>query len=207
MKVQVGALDPYKFTYPLTIDGDLWRTVHVSIFGKAPKFPEASLEELEEKFRILEFKGVKNFLLRRLAMKNYHSAELIEALAKRGVEESVCAPLLAEFSQQGYLNDEAWLSSYIRALRQQRFGFRAIAMKLRTKRIAETEALAGIQLVKESEGEDQNERHSIARLLATRYRSRVLTDRKEQQKVIAALVRKGFALDDIFAVLKQASTL
>lgn len=204
MKVEIGPFDSYKLTYPLLIDGDLWHTVHVSIFGKSPKFPDTSQEELDEMFRILERKGSKSFLLRRLAMKNYHSSQLTAALKKREVDESTISSLLAEFSQLGYLNDSAWLSSYIRTLRQQRFGFRAIAMKMRVKEIDEQEAIEAIKIVKENEGEEENEQHSIARLLSTRYRSRNLTDRKEQQKVIAGLMRKGFSLDDIFKVLRQS---
>lgn len=207
MKVEIGAVDPYKFTYPLLINGDLWHQVHASIFGKFPKFPETySQEELDELFSLLERKGAKNFLLRRLAMKNYHSTELLAALAKRGVDEAVSLPLLAEFSQQGYLNDEAWLNSSIRALRQQRFGFKAIEMKMRMKGIREEEVLIAIKAIKESEGEEDGERHSIVRLLETRYRSRDLSDRKEKQKVIAGLMRKGFSLDDIFGVLKTYSS-
>lgn len=203
MKVEVGKLDPYKFTLPLMIDGDLWHTAHVSIFGKSPKFPEASMEELEEKYRALEYKGAKSFLLRRLAMKNYHSTELTAALMKREVHESAIISILDEFSQLGYLDDKAWLGSSIRSLRQQRFGFKAIAMKMRVKGIEEHEVLEAIKIVKESEGEEENEQHSITRLLDTRYRSRDLSDRKEKQKVVNGLMRKGFSLDDIFTVLKE----
>lgn len=203
MKVEIGALDPYKLTVSLLIDGELWHTVHISIFGKFPKFPEAPQNELDEHFRALERKGAKSFLLRRLAMKNYHSTELTAALEKRGVDKSISLSLIAEFAEQGYLNDEAWLSSYIRSLRQQRFGYKAIEMKMRVKGIGEQEALAAIKIAKENEG-GEDERHSITRLLATRYRSRDLSDRKEQQKVVAGLMRKGFSLEDIFEVLNSA---
>lgn len=205
MKVEVGAIDPYKFTYSLFINGDLWRKAHVSILGRFPKFTGTSKEELDEQFNTLECKGAKNFLLRRLAMKNYHSTELIAALAKRGVDEAVSLPLLDEFSRQGYLNDEGWLNSYIRSLRQQRFGFKAIEMKLRVKGIEGEEARSAVSRIRESEGEEENEHHSIVRLLETRYRSRDLSDKKEKQKVIAGLMRKGFALDDIFEALKMQS--
>lgn len=202
MKVTIGTLDPYKLTYPLSIDGDVWRTVHVSIFGKSPKFPEASQQEIEEKFAELERKGTKNFLLRRLAMKNYHSVELIEALEKRGVNKETSLLYINEFSHLGYLNDSAWVSSRIRLMRQQRFGFKAIAMKLRQKGLEEQEVLIAIQAVKEQEGEEDNERASISRLLETKYRTRDLSNWKERQKVVQALIRKGFSFDDVFAVLK-----
>lgn len=204
MKVAIGEIDAYRSTYPLLIDGEVWQTVHLSIFGKFPKFPEGSKEELEERFKALEYKGAKNFILRRLAMKNYHSAELIEALSKRQVDMTVIRSLLAEFIGLGYSDDEAWLNSYIRSLRNRRFGFRSIEIKLRGKGIETSEILEAIETVKASEGEEENERHSIDRLLASRYKNRDLSDRKEQQKVIAGLMRKGFSCDDIFAAMKEA---
>jgi regulatory protein len=203
MKVSLGPLDFYKKNYPILIEEDVWRTVHISIFGKKPSFPNVSLEELEDQFARLEYKGAKAFLLRRLALKNYHSEELRKALKQREVTSTTIDTLLGEFQAQGYLNDVAWLSSFIRTLRLQRFGFKAIILKLRMRGISEDEVLNSIEDLKESEDDDSDERASIKKLLLTRYRSRELSEKKERDKIIAALVRKGYQLDDIFAVIKS----
>lgn len=203
MKVSLGVLDVYKKTYPLSIDEDLWRTVHISIFGKRPSFPDAQLEELEDHFTRLEYKGAKAFLLRRLALKSYHSEELRKALKEREVSPATIDKLLGEFQSQGYINDGAWVSSFVRSLRLQRFGFKAIALKLRMKGISGEEALNVVEALKESEDDESDERASIKKLLETRYRSRELSEKKERDKVIGALARKGYQLGDIFAVLKS----
>lgn len=202
MKISLGVFDAYKKNYPLLIDGEIWRTLHISIFGKKPSFREASFKDLEEQFKHLEYKGAKAFLLRRLALKNYHSEELKKALREREVSVDTIDKLLTEFQIQGYLNDTAWLSSFIRSLRLQRNSFKAILLKLRLRGISEKEALSSIEILKESEDEGTDERASIKKLLSTRYRSRQLSEKKERDKVIGALARKGYQLDDIFAVLK-----
>lgn len=193
MKVSLGFLDVYKKTYSLSIDGDLWRTVHISIFGKKPSFPDVQIEELKDHFTRLEYKGARTFLLRRLALKSYHSEELRKALREREVTSATIDKLLEEFQSQGYINDSAWVSSFVRSLRLQRFGSRAIIQKLRMKGISSDEI----------EEDATDERAPIKKLLETRYRSRDLSEKKERDKVIGALARKGFQLDDIFAVLQE----
>ncbi len=203
MKVEIGLIDKYKNTYPLIIEENVWHTVHLSIFGKSPSFPDASEEELNNRFELLEYKGAKAFVLRRISQKNYHSQELIAALAKRNVSKDIALRIVSEFLAQGYLNDSGWLTSFVRIMRAQRFGFNAIMLKLRHKGISKEEALAAIEIFQEAESEEDNSKSSIEQLLNSRYRSRDLSDRKERDKVIAALMRKGYDLNDIFEVLKS----
>ncbi len=92
MKVKLGDIDKYKNTYSLIIDEEVWQTVHLSIFGRSPSFPNTTEEELNSRFELLEYKGAKAFVLRRLSQKNYHSQELLGALAKRSVSKvTACA--------------------------------------------------------------------------------------------------------------------
>lgn len=203
MKVEIGAIDKYKNTYPLVIEDEVWHTVHLSIFGRSPSFPNVSTEELDARFDLLEYKGAKSFVLRRLSQKNYHSQELIAALSKRHVTKEISEKIVQEFAVQGYLNDATWLASFVRVLRSQRFGFKAILLKLMHKGIPKREAVEAISLIQENESEDQSTKASIEQLLNTRYRNRQLSDRKERDKVIAALMRKGYELNEIFEVLKN----
>lgn len=203
MKVASGEIDKYKNTYPLVVEDEVWRTVHVSIFGRSPTFSCSSAAELNARFDLLEYKGGKSFILRRLSQKNYHSQELMAALSKRNVSKEVSERIVQEFVAQGYLNDATWLASFVRVLRCQRFGFKAILLKLMHKGIPKEEALEAISLFQENEGEVDSTKASIEQLLQTRYRNRQLTDRKERDKVIAALMRKGYELNEIFEVLKK----
>ncbi len=68
--------------------------------------------------------------------------------------------------------------------------------------ITKEEASETIEIFRESESEEDNSKSSIEKLLDSRYRSRDLSDRKERDKVIAGLMRKGHDLKDIFEVLK-----
>lgn len=202
--VECGKADQYKKTFPLLIDGAIWRTVHLSIFSQSCRFPNDSMEELERHFQALELKGAKLFALRRLSLRNYHSSELSQALKKREVSPATIASLIGEFQKLGYIDDDLWLAAAIRALRAKKMGYKAIQWKLVQKGVPEEQIIQSIAQSKQAEGEEQNERLSIQNLLSTRYRNRQLQDRKERQKVIAALVRKGFELEDIFAVLKES---
>jgi regulatory protein len=201
ISIELGSIDPYQKTYALMRDGQEWRIVHLSIFGKAPAFPEGTLAKIEERFTELELKGAKLFLLRRLALKSYHSSELHELLAERKVTTKTICQLIAEFTKQGYINDESWLCSTIRSLRQRRFGFKVIAFRLRSKGIEDSDIETAIQAYKDTEQSTPDDRTMIKHLLSTRYAKQQLSNRKERQKVIAALARKGFTFDDIFAVL------
>ncbi|MBA3602869.1 MAG: RecX family transcriptional regulator [Parachlamydiaceae bacterium] len=202
MKVKLGDIDKYKNTYSLIIDEEVWQTVHLSIFGRSPSFPNTTEEELNSRFELLEYKGAKAFVLRRLSQKNYHSQELLGALAKRSVSKVTAVRIISEFTAQGYLNDSGWLSSFVRTLRSQRFGFKSILLKLMHRGITKEEASETIEIFRESESEEDNSKSSIEKLLDSRYRSRDLSDRKERDKVIAGLMRKGHDLKDIFEVLK-----
>ncbi len=206
MKVEIGAIDKYQNTYPLIVDEDIWQTVHLSIFGRSPSFPDATSDELELRFKQLEYKGARSFLIKRLSQKNYHSQELLDALDKRHVSQDVSKQIIQEFVTQGYLNDSGWLSSFVRGMRLQRFGFKAILSKLMHKGISKEEASEAIEKFQEVEGQENNSLHSIEQLLNTRYRHRQLSDRKERDKVIAGLVRKGYELNEIFEVLKKNRT-
>lgn len=197
MKISCCASTEQPQRISLLIDGEPWRDVHPAIFGSKPKLLGADLKECKEKFDELEYKGAKRFMLKRLSLKSYYSGELESALSERLVSPSTTAKVIDEFTQLGYLNDCEWIKSTILRLQRQKCGPRAIAMKLYAKGIDKETARAAI----ESYCDDAAQQENIHRLLASRYRSRNLADPKEKQKVVAALMRKGYALNQIFEAL------
>jgi regulatory protein len=95
----------------------------------------------------------------------------------------------------GVIDDEAWVASFVRS-QSKRCGLRIIQQKLRAKGIsADTSSFAGDSPAAENE--------AILHLLNTRYRKKDLSQTKEKQKVIASLMRKGFAYQQIIAALQN----
>jgi regulatory protein len=139
-----------------------------------------------------EYQQTKQYVLRRLAAQNYHSNQLKKLLAERCVQVSTINRVVADCLGWGYLNDAAWLESFVRS-RLKRQGAQAILSKLYAKGIPLDTARAEIE---KWQNPDQ-EAEAISKLLRTRFRSKNLQDRKERQKVIASLMRKGFKLSAI----------
>lgn len=187
----------------LLIDGEPWHVVHPSIIGYKPKFSGENLQECQEKFDLLEYKGAKRFVLKRLSLKSYYSGELITALKERLVSSSTIDAVIADFTRLGYINDQEWVVSAVRRLQCQKCGPKAIAMKLYAKGVAKEAVRTAIDAC----CDDASQQMNIHRLLASRYRSRDLSVPKEKQKVAAALMRKGYALNQIFEVMRQVSRL
>jgi regulatory protein len=178
-------------------DGDPWRDVHLSIFGRRPQLPKnsATLTELSEFFFSLEFRQSRLFALRRLAAQSLPSSGLARLLRQRLVSEQTIERLIEELRQLGYLNDQDWTDSYVRRQMERRVGPRLIAQKLKEKGIAKMQhSLAKAH-------DEENQKKAIHNLLNTRYRSRNLTNFKEKRKLIAALMRRGFDLPVILEYL------
>lgn len=178
----------------IKLDGELFRKLHVSIIGSAPELPaEADEETLAAHITRLETHGSRQYALRKVAAQAMLSMQLRDALKERGVKPQIIAPIIDEFQQSGYLNDDDWIASYVRVQKLKKAGPQAIFQKLRMKGVPE-------ELVKSHLQED-NPQDRIKQLIATKYSGRNLDDYKERQKVIAALARKGYSFDDILNVL------
>lgn len=136
---------------------------------------------------------VKNYVVKRLSLRSFAVCELAKELRKKKVGENHIQTLLQEFSQLGYLNDETWLENFISACSRKKLGPHAIAQKLYQKGFPQSQIEPLIAALDPKE--------SLAKLLATKYKNRDLSDYKERQKVIASLCRKGFPLEDILAAL------
>lgn len=185
----------------ISIDGDLWRNIHTSIFGLRPSLPKNcySIEQFAEKFAAIEYRQAKYYAIKRLSQLSLPSAKLIKSLKERLVSESVISRLIAELLEAGYINDREWTASYVRIQSQRNIGPRAIAQKLAAKGMASTQV---VELLRESQT-DEIQRNTIRHLLATRYRTRNLGDFRDKRKVVASLVRRGFDLSLILNVLGE----
>lgn len=185
--------------WEIIIEGESWREVHRTIFGRKPIFPPLSSEnDYLTIFDEFEYKRVKGYVLWRLSTQSYHSEQLAKMLRERLVQSKTIERVLREFQEAGFLDDQAWLKSFVR-LHQKRYGLRLILAKLQAKGLS---ANTLRQLTIEGQNPEE-EVQAIRHLILTRYRKKNLNDYKEKQKVVAALMRKGYAFDQIQAALRE----
>lgn len=190
---------PYKKdVFTLFINEEPWKEIHASIFGKTPQL-DALIEPLDIKFQELELCLSKNFALRRLVQRNFSSYEMEKLLYERLVSKETVHKIVQELVESGYINDQDWISGFIRRNIEKKQGFKNIAMKLRAKGIPEREIESKLSDL----AEEGSQSASIKKLLETKYRSRDFSDYREKQKVIASLIRRGFSYEDIHAVISH----
>lgn len=145
----------------------------------------------------MTYEEAKRLAYRKLAMRSFYSKELAEQLIERGATSDVAQTVIKELTTLGYLNDREWIEGTIRSLLRRKYGPKAIAYKLSMKGIPEDEFSEFIEKTAENQSEQ------ITLLLESKYRLRDLTDFKERQKVIAAVLRKGFSLSEVIKVIEK----
>lgn len=185
------------------MDGDDWRDIHRSIFGIKPKIANCypSFNELEEWFSQAEMGGAKKFALSRLALKSYPSSELRKALHRVMVRESTIEKVLLECVERGYVDDQDWMTRFIKHQVNRKAGPLLIAAKLRSKGITEEEISKAFR-------ENQpmlSGSSQIVSLIQRRYSKEDLADFRTRRKVFAALMRKGFHPQEILETLDNYS--
>jgi regulatory protein len=193
----------HKSTLTITWEGEPWRNVHTAIFGRKPIFPQCStLDEFEQEFTKIEYKLAKAYAFRRLAAMSMLSTSLAKSLRTRFVSQDVTDRIINELVALGYLNDQEWTNRFVRVQTQKKMGFRGIAAKLASKGIS-------AELFEEYTCDvscEKDQRALIQELLANKYRSRNVSDFRERQKVVAALVRRGFEANEVLDVLRNFRT-
>lgn len=182
-------------------DGEPWRDVHMSIFGRRPSLPQGcqTQTQFEEEFRTLECLLAKRYALKRLSTQAMLSTRLSRSLKERLVSENAIEIVIYELRELGLLNDKEWVASFVRVQTSRRVGPRAIAQKLAGKGVRGgnvAEALDGMW-------DPAEQKKGIRHLLNTRYAKRNLKDPRERQKVIASLARRGFELSEILSLVKD----
>ncbi len=180
--------------WEIWVEEEKWREGHRSIFGRKPAFPSCSSpEELPAVFDAFEYRRVKGYVLWRLSQQSYHSEQLRKLLQGRFVQPPTIEKVIQELKGSGYLDDRAWLQGFMRG-QERRYGLPLILLKLRAKGLSSSTLQT---LAAEWERDPQQEIEAIQHLLKTRYRSKDLTQYKEKQKVVAALLRKGYSFEQI----------
>ncbi len=182
----------------ISVDGEPWREGSVSILTRRPHLPKVCviLEELSAIYAELEYKGAKRYACKKLAAQSLCSFDLVRSLTLKLVSQEITERIVKELDELGYLNDQAWMESFIRLQQQRHVGSKIIAHKLRLKGFSEEQIKAVLQ--------GQSEEEAIKSLIKKRYASKDMANYSERNKVVAALARKGFSLEQILAVVRRS---
>lgn len=175
-----------RFTH-VNLNGEPWRTLASSLLKGASGLAASysSLQVWTNTWNEWEAKKVKAIAYYKLSQKQYFSEELQKKLLSLGFLESAVEKALQEISSFGYLNDAENVESLISRAVRLRKGPRWIQQKLFEK---------GIHL-------PQNlEEYYPKKIRLANIRDLMQNNRKEKQKVIASLIRKGYLLEDIISV-------
>lgn len=187
-----------KDCWEIFVDGEKWREVHRTIFGKNPVLSSPSSEKnLQSMFDELEYQRAKKYVLWRLSAQNYHSQLLSQLLRARLVQDHTINRVIDDCHKMHLLNDDSWLQSFMKK-ELKRYSLRVVLRKLHAKGFV-SETLEDLA----QEWNSENEVMAIWHLLQTKYKKKDLTEVKERQKCIAALMRKGYSYEKIKRALND----
>lgn len=128
---------------------------------------------------------IRNKAFSLLARQAYFSKQLFCKLKEKGYLEGEIKALIADFEKRGWLNDQELAARYVERQKEKGYGPRVIQMKLREK--------AGDLDVELIESEEP-----IKALLEKKYKKELPA---KKDKVVAALLRRGFSYELIKQVL------
>lgn len=185
----------------LIVEGEMWKEVYKPLFGKYLNelMRSHSLEELEEKFQKIEAKAAKFEALRLLSARSRFSGEIRRKLEEKGISASCIENTIAECVRLGYLDDAEQTRLLVLREQEKGYGPRRIALKMKTRKAAVDPSMAAEIL----HGMKKNQESGLQILLEKRFKKFSLKDPKERQKVIRALLRKGFDLSSILKALQR----
>ncbi|CAF23076.1 regulatory protein RecX [Candidatus Protochlamydia amoebophila] len=199
LKIEVKPHEWRKELFTLYINEERERDIHSSIFGKKPILPTClQLSDWKEMFDRWEYKRTRNYVIWRLSNQSYHSEQLQKLLKDKLVQPVTIQKVIQECKIAGYLNDEDWISSFMRS-HQKKHSLRSILVKLQTKGLTRE----SLEQIKQEWNQSDQEKNGILTLLRTRYQHQNLRDFVIKQKVVTALMRKGYSFDLIETTIRE----
>lgn len=188
-----------RYRYHIYVDDQYAFEVHEDILVKYALHKGKELDSYQLAELLAEEERNKAYLhaLRYLGIRPRTAAQLESYLKDKGYTEELAAQTRQRCQQQGYIDDKAFASQWVRErIVSKSRSLMALRMELRQKGVAEEDIQDATSQVKQS---DQLE--AAVRLLAKKVRNRTSPlDFEERQKLSAMLLRKGFALE----IIRQA---
>lgn len=144
------------------------------------------------------YKRGLDFALRSLTRKEQPSFQIRKKLKEREIDSEASERVIAQCIAWNFINDERWLENYVNGQKLKKRGAKRIFLELLRQGVNKETALEALgRLVHE-----EDSREGIRELLSTKYKKFDLKDRKQRQKVIASLFRRGYSWDEIISQLE-----
>lgn len=122
-----------------------------------------------------------------LASRARTEKEIVSALRQNAYPEQTIARVMARLHDEGYINDAAFAGQWVSARTAKGMGARRIRQELRLKGVSQSDIDEALNSVDEEETMD-----SAVQAAEKASRGRNPSDPADRQKIIAALVRRGY---------------
>lgn len=155
-----------------------------------------SPDELRKICAASDLARAKSRALWYLSRGDYSQKAMLQKLIRAGFEKNVCEQVVDTLLRLGLINDEAYAARLAQNLAQHNYSSRQILAKLYEKQIPSELAKRIVQ------DTPVDSAAAIKALIEKKYAAK-LKDKAKRQSVFAALARKGFALSDIRAALRE----
>lgn len=133
-----------------------------------------------------------------LACRARTEKEIVDALRQNAYPEQTIARVMARLQSEGYVNDAAFAEQWVGTRTAKGMGARRIRQELRLKGVSQEEIDGALD---SADAEDVLE--AAVRVAEKAACGRALADPAERQKVIAALVRRGYDFSTAKAALQS----
>lgn len=186
-----------KTPIPLTVN-DQEYLVHPDIFGKKPLTHFSK----EEPFSEVEYRLARRFALLKLSRRSYLSAEIEKLLNEKTVTKTTIGKVIEKLTSEGYLNDNDWIQACVEGEKRRGKGPGAIKQKLQFKGVEKESAQLAVSHVCTKE----EQKSSICKLMEKKLSGDKWKDKKEREKFIASMMRKGFSYERIKEAFEEFKT-
>lgn len=133
-----------------------------------------------------------------LACRARTEKEIVDALRQNAYPEQTIARVMARLHEEGYVNDAAFAEQWVNARTVKGMGAHRIRQELRLKGVSQEEIDNALNST------DENDLLETAVKMAEKAaRGKTLSDSSDRQKVIAALVRRGYDFSTAKAALQR----
>ena len=178
--------------YLLVLDGKEGPTVDVRTFDESPYVVGSPITErqLEQLLELSEYNRARERALYLLGLRDYACKELMKKLLTEA-RPTIAEQVVQRLTEVGLLDDERYAERMAQSMsRTKHYPKRRVAQELRRRGVdGETADCAAEELACE-------DFEQALALIEKKYYNK-MTDRDSRQKVMAALVRRGFSYDAI----------
>jgi Uncharacterized protein conserved in bacteria len=200
----VTALEKQRSKIRMTVNEERVFMVPLSLFRERPyKLGEAlDADEYDSWLMVRQFRHAMDRAGTYLSGRDRSAKELERLLLRCGYLESTVEMVILKLKKLKYINDDAFAASWVQSRSHKALGKRRIEQELRQKGVSKEAAREALEQL---DGKQLQEKaDEVAVKLARKYENE--EPRKALQKLMQALVRRGFDWDEARSAAQKALT-